>query len=130
MGLAAVGRRDRRGEEIFQFEDAAAGGHVFVGGDARDGRFVHGDGVRDGLEIERPQMLDAVREEGVLLPHDLSRHLEDGLGALVERADEHGMAAWSRGLNVPVTARSSLSTPKADALCSLCTLSVLTYPEM
>ena len=60
MRLAAVGGRDRRGEEIFQFEDAAAGRHVFVGGDARHRRFVHADGVGDGLEIERPQMLDAV----------------------------------------------------------------------
>ena len=90
MRLAAVGRRDRRGEEVLQFEDAAAGRHVFVGGDARHGRFVHADRVGDGLEIERPQMLDAVGEERVLLAHDLGRDLEDGLGALVERADQPG----------------------------------------
>ena len=88
MRFAAVGRRDRRGEEILQLEDAAAGRHVLVGGDARHRRFVHADGVGDGLEIERAQMLDAVGEEGVLLAHDLGRDLEDGLGALVERAHQ------------------------------------------
>ncbi len=97
MRFAAVGRRDRRGEEILQFEDAAAGRHVFVGGDARHRRFVHADGVGDGLEIERPQMLDAVGEERVLLAHDLGRHLEDGLGALVERADQPGRGLQAVG---------------------------------
>ena len=97
MGLAAVGRRDRRGEEIFQLEDAAAGRHVFVGGDARNRQFVHADGVGDGLEIERTQMLDAVGEEGVLLAHDLGRHLEDGLGALIERADQPGRGLQAVG---------------------------------
>ena len=64
MRLAAVGRRrSTTVKKIFQLEDAAAGRHVFVGGDARDRRFVHADGVGDGLEIERPQVLHAVREE-------------------------------------------------------------------
>ena len=79
---AECARRRRRtaidgGEEVFQFEDAARRRHVFVGGDARDRRFVHADRVGDGLEIQRPQMLHAMREEGVLLPHDLGRDLED-----------------------------------------------------
>ena len=73
MRLAAVGRGDRRGEEIFQLEDAAAGRHVLVGGDARHRRFVHADGVGHGLEIERPQMLHAVHEERILLADDLGR---------------------------------------------------------
>ena len=97
MRLAAVGRRDRGGEEIFQLEDAAAGRHVFVGGDARDRRFVHADRVGDGLQIERPQVLDAVREERVLLAHDLGRDLEDRLGALIERADQPGRGLQAVG---------------------------------
>ena len=48
------------------------------------------DRVRDGLEIERAQMLYAEREERVLLAHDLGRDLEDGLGALIERAHQPG----------------------------------------
>src|ERR1700724_2117758 len=34
MGFAAVGGRDRRGKKVLQLENAAAGRHVFVGGDA------------------------------------------------------------------------------------------------
>ena len=93
--LAAVGRGDRRREEILQFEDAAGGRDVLVGGDARHRRLVHADGVGDGLQIERPQMLHAVHEERVLLLHDLHRDLEDGLGALIERAHQPG-----RGLEI------------------------------
>ena len=90
MRIAAVGRRDRGGEEILQFEDAAVGRHVFVGGDARHRRLVHADRVGDGLQVERPQVLDAVDEKRVLLLHDLGRHLEDRLGALIERAHQPG----------------------------------------
>ena len=45
---------------------------------------MHADGVGDGLEIERTQMLNAVGKERVLLAHDFGRDLEDGLGALIE----------------------------------------------
>ena len=71
MRLAAMRCRDRRGEEVFQLEYAAARRHVFIGGDARHGQFMHADGVGDGLEIERAQMLDAAGEERILLAHDL-----------------------------------------------------------
>ena len=84
VGLAAVGSRDRRGEEEFHLEDAARGRQVFVGGDPADGRFVHADRVGDGLQVQRAQVLDAEGQEGVLLAHDLLGDLEDGLGALVE----------------------------------------------
>jgi len=60
-------------------------------------RFVHVDRVGDGLEIERPQMLHAVRKERVLLTHDLGRHFEDGLGALIERANEPGRGLQTIG---------------------------------
>ena len=90
MGLAAVGRRDRGGEEILQFETAAIGRHVFVGGHPRHRRFVHLDRVRHRLEVERAQMCHAVGEEAVLLAHDLGRHLEDGAGALIQRAHQPG----------------------------------------
>ena len=56
---------------------------------------MHADGVGDGLQIERAQMLHAVDEEPVLLFDDLGRDLEDGLGALIERAHQPG-----RGLQV------------------------------
>src|ERR1035437_3141832 len=82
MRLAAVGGRNRRGEEIFQLEDATAGRHVFVGGHARDRGFMHADGVGDDLEIERPQVLHALGEEGVLLAHDLAPHFENGFRPL------------------------------------------------
>ena len=88
VGLAAAGAGDRGGEEIFQLEHAPAGRHVLVGGDPRDGRFVHADGVGHGLEVQGPQVLDAEREEGVLLADDLDRHLEDRPGALLEAARE------------------------------------------
>src|SRR6266568_514265 len=55
MGFAAVGGRDRRGEEIFQLENTAIGRHVFVGSHPRNRGFMHGDRVRDGLEVERTQ---------------------------------------------------------------------------
>ena len=55
MGLAAVGRRDRRGEKILQFKTAAIGRHVFVGGHARHRRFVHLDRVRHRFQVERSQ---------------------------------------------------------------------------
>ena len=97
MRLAAVRGRDRRGEKIFQLENAAAGRHVFVGGDARHRRFVHADGFGDGLEIERAQMLDAVGEERILLADDFVRDLEDGAGALVERAHQPGGALQAFG---------------------------------
>src|SRR5215470_11310139 len=80
MRLATIRSCDRGGEEILEFEDASAGRHVLVGGDARDRRLVHIDGVSHGLQIERPQMLHALHEERILLTYDLLRDLEDGLG--------------------------------------------------
>src|SRR3546814_10146085 len=38
--------------------------------------------------IERLQMLDAVVEKALLALHQFGRHLQDGVGALVERADQ------------------------------------------
>ena len=80
----AVGRRDRRGEEILQLEHAARRRHVLVGRDAADRRFVHGDGIGHRAQVERLQVLDAVREEAILLAHDLLGHAQDGARALVE----------------------------------------------
>ena len=95
--FAAVGGRDRSREEIFQFKDAAIGRHVFVGGDARHGRFMHLDGVGHGLEIQRPQMRHAMGEEAILLAHDLGRDLQDGAGALIERAHQPGRVLQAIG---------------------------------
>ena len=52
--FAAVDRLNGRGEEILQFETAAIGRHVFVGGHPRHRRFMHLDRVRHRLEVERP----------------------------------------------------------------------------
>ena len=88
MRLAAIGCRNRRREEIFQFEHAAAGRHVFVGRDARDRRLVHADHIGDGLQIERLEILHAMQQERVLLTDDFARHLENCLGALIECAHQ------------------------------------------
>ena len=90
MRLATVGGCNRGGEKIFQFEYPAVGRHVFVGGDARDRGFMHADGVRHGLEIERAQMANTVGKEGVLLAHDFGGDFQDRLGALIERSDKPG----------------------------------------
>src|ERR1700745_2147716 len=88
MRFAAMRSGDCRGKEIFQFEDAAAGGHVFFGGNPRYGRFVHTDRFSDGLEIKRPQVLDSASKKRVLLPPDLVSDLENGSCALIERTNE------------------------------------------
>ena len=88
MRLAAARRRNRRGEEIFQLEDAPVRGHVLVCSHARDRRLVHSDCIRYGLEVERSQMLDAVSKKTVLLSHDLSCHFKNGLCPLIERSHE------------------------------------------
>ncbi len=77
-------------KKYFNSKRAAIGRHVFVGGDARHRGFMHLDGVGDRLQIERPQMRDAMGEEAVLLAHDLGRNLQDGAGALIERAHQPG----------------------------------------
>ena len=100
------------GEEIFQFEDAARRRHVFVGGDAADRQFMHGDRVGDGLEIERAQMLDAVHQKGVLLAHDFAGDFEDGLGALVEALDQPGGIGLAFGeIGLVFFARGVLARP-------------------
>ena len=47
----AVNRLDGRGEEEFQLEHTARRGHVFVRGDAADGRLMHADRIGHGLEV-------------------------------------------------------------------------------
>src|SRR6516164_1513312 len=102
MRLTPIRGRNCGSEEVFQLEDAAARGHVFVGGDARDRRFVHADGVCNGPQVERTQVLDTVCEEAVLLAHDLGCHLQDRLGALVERTHQPGRRLQAIGNIGPV----------------------------
>ena len=62
---------------------------------------MHADGVGHGLEIQRAQEFDAEGQEGILLAHDFRRHLEDGLGPLVQRLDQPaglGGAIGDKGL--------------------------------
>ena len=84
VAFAAVGGIDRGGEEVFQLEHAARAGDVFVRGDAAHGRFMHLDRGGDRLQVQRPQMRDAVSEEAVLLAHDFARHLQDRARALIQ----------------------------------------------
>ena len=67
MRVAAARGGDRRGEEIFQLEEAARRRHVLVGGDPADRALVHADRVGDVAQDQRPQRLHAVAEEPVLL---------------------------------------------------------------
>ena len=55
--LLAVGRGDGGGEEVLELEHAARRRHVLVGGDAAHRRFVHRDGIRHRLQVERLQVL-------------------------------------------------------------------------
>ncbi len=45
---------------------------------------MHADGIGNGLEVERPQVLNAVSQKTVLLAHDLRCHFQNGLGTLIE----------------------------------------------
>ena len=85
IGFAAAGAGDGRGEEIFQLEQAAGRGDVFIRGDAAHGAFVHADGGGDVAQVERAQQAHAVLEKRFLLRHDLRRDFQDRVGALVER---------------------------------------------
>ena len=81
------------------------------------------------LQVERPQVLDAVGEEAVLLAHDLARHLEDGLGALVEALHQPvgGLQAVGEIGLLPCRLRASSTTlrviaagrPEAAAACRI-----------
>jgi len=84
MRVRAIRRLYRRREKIFEFEHTAGSRDIFVRRHATDRRFVHGDRVRDGAQIERTQMAHAVGEKCILLAHDLTRHLENGARALIE----------------------------------------------
>ena len=94
--LRAHGRRrllaflagDVAREEIAELEHAARRVHVFVGGDARDGRLVHLDGFGDVAQHHRPHVLFAVLEEFGLPLHDRERDLEQRLVADFQAANQ------------------------------------------
>ena len=126
MGLAAGAGGDRGGEEELHLEHAARRGQVLVRGHPADGGLVHADGVGHGLQVQRPQVLDAEGEEAVLLAHDLAGHLQDGLGALVEALHQpvgRGQAVGDEGLLLRRCARrrrpgrGSAGRPAAAAGC-------------
>ena len=73
--VAAVAARQSCREKILQFKHAARRSDVFVLGDAADGRFMHFDQLRDVFQDQRLQVMHAVDEEGVLLPHDFACNL-------------------------------------------------------
>jgi len=74
---------DRRGEEVFEFEQAARRPMYLFGRHPADRAFVHADRVGDIAQDQRPQRLHAQAKEPVLLLDDLACHLEDRRRALV-----------------------------------------------
>ena len=66
----------------------------------RSVRAIKGESRPVTPEDERAEMLHAMHEEGILLAHDLARHLEDGVGALVQRLHQpvgRGQAVGDEG---------------------------------
>ena len=74
---AAVGRCDRRREEVLELVDAARRRDILVRRDPAHRRFVHLDFVGDVAQDERPQMSDALGEKSALLRDDLRGHLDE-----------------------------------------------------
>src|SRR5882762_4674084 len=70
---------DRRIEEILELEKALRGVHVFVGGNARDGRFMHSHRFGDIAQDHRLQVGDALLEELTLLVDDALGDPDDRL---------------------------------------------------
>ena len=73
-------------EKIFQFEETARRGYIFMLRNAADGRFVHFNQSGDIFQNHRFQVMHAVDEKRILLPHDFSRHFQNRRGALQLRA--------------------------------------------
>ena len=71
-------------KKYFSSKRAARGRDVFVRRHAAHGALVHLHGVGDIAQDQWPQMGHAVAEEAVLPAHDLGRHLQDGLRALLQ----------------------------------------------
>src|SRR3546814_16990325 len=84
MGFAASDAGDRRGEEVFQLENAAWSRDELVGRHAAYRALMHLDGSRDVAQDQRPQMLDSMQEEAVLLAHDLAGDAKDRRRPLVQ----------------------------------------------
>lgn len=51
-------------------------------------RLAHVNRIRDDPEVHRPQMVDAVDQEGILPADDLARHFQDRVGALIEAVEK------------------------------------------
>src|SRR5262245_6650845 len=49
---------------------------------------MHADGFGHSFKIERLEMSNSEPQEPILLAHDLGCDFENGLGALIERADQ------------------------------------------
>src|SRR3546814_2689037 len=69
----AVGRGDAGGKEIFELEQPARAGEIFVAGDAADCRFVHANGLGDLAQRQRAHLRDAVKEKAFLLLDEIGR---------------------------------------------------------
>ncbi len=67
------------GEKVFQLKDTTGCVHVFFGGDARDGRFVHANLLRDVMQYQCLHCLFAVFQEGALMFDNATGNLEQGL---------------------------------------------------
>ena len=88
MARLAIGPRQRIGEEIPERKVAARRGDVLVGGRARHRALVQLGRGGDVAQHQRPQLLDAVLEEGQLPRDHRLGHPEHRPGALIERLDQ------------------------------------------
>src|SRR5690606_39450707 len=71
MRFPAFSRAYGGGKEITQFKNAPRSEHVFIGGDAADGGFVHANGIGHRLQVERLEVTHAADEKSVLPADDL-----------------------------------------------------------
>src|SRR5258706_1987369 len=87
-GRAAGIGGDMAAEKIFEFVDAARREHEFLGGDARDRRFVQIQRVRDLPQHQRAHRDFTVLEKVALAVDDRLRDAQDGVEALLHVLDQ------------------------------------------
>src|SRR3546814_9102641 len=68
--------RNARREEIFEFEQPARAGEIFVARHAADRRFVHPDRLGDLAQRQRAHMRDAVQKKALLRSEEHTSELQ------------------------------------------------------
>ena len=77
-------------KKVFKLENALGRVSIFIGGNARDGRFVHLDILGHVAQDHRFEMGNAFFEEGPLIPQDTVHHFVDRLLTLMDTLDQPG----------------------------------------